>query len=209
MKEQWRPIAGHLGYEVSNRGRVRSLSRWVEWRACHRARAYRRFLRGMVLRSIWNQTTGYAQVLLTQRFLASVHRVVAIAFLGPPPFPKAQVNHIDNNRRNNKLPNLEWTTPKQNQQHSWQTTDRVGPCVGVFSGKHPTAIPVIATCMKTGKQKHYAAAMDAVRAGFRSDAISRACAGKIAHHKGCRWSYAGSHQGRTQDRNAPRFLGAE
>ena len=47
-----------------------------------------------------------------------VHRLVAIAFLGDPPFEGAQVNHIDRNRLNNRADNLEWLTCKQNIRHS-------------------------------------------------------------------------------------------
>jgi hypothetical protein len=205
MKEEWRAVAGHPGYEVSNRGRARSLPRWVNVAASVRAPSYRKHYPGKLLRPIALKSTGYVQVYLRRRVQVTVHRLVAIAFLGPPPFPKAQVNHIDNNRANNRLRNLEWVTPSQNQKHSYATTNRVPPDFGKFGKEHKTSIPVVAICMRTGRRIRYGAAMDAVRSGFRSDGISRACAGKIAHHKGFRWEYAKGRQGRTQNRNSPRF----
>ncbi|CAE7210093.1 yosQ, partial [Symbiodinium necroappetens] len=49
-----------------------------------------------------------------------VHRLVATAFLGPPPDPTCwQVNHIDGNPANNFVANLQYVTPAENQRHSW------------------------------------------------------------------------------------------
>ncbi|CAE7635044.1 unnamed protein product, partial [Symbiodinium sp. CCMP2456] len=49
-----------------------------------------------------------------------VHRLVATAFLGPPPDPTCwQVNHIDGNPANNLLTNLQYVTPAENQRHAW------------------------------------------------------------------------------------------
>jgi hypothetical protein len=43
-----------------------------------------------------------------------IHRLVAEAFLGPPPFQKAVVMHIDENSANNRSDNLKWATQKEN-----------------------------------------------------------------------------------------------
>lgn len=47
-----------------------------------------------------------------------IHRLVAQAFLPHPQLP--HVNHIDGNKLNNCMDNLEWKTPKQNSQHAWK-----------------------------------------------------------------------------------------
>lgn len=52
-----------------------------------------------------------------------LHRLVAETYI-PNPKNKSQVNHIDSNRINNNINNLEWCTPKENQVHSWSSGDR-------------------------------------------------------------------------------------
>ncbi len=50
-----------------------------------------------------------------------VHRLVAHAFLGDPPCPRAQVNHLNGVRADNRLENLKWCTPQENKRHAWRT----------------------------------------------------------------------------------------
>lgn len=47
-----------------------------------------------------------------------VHNLIMNAFYGDKPFPKAEINHIDGNKSNNKLNNLEWCTPTENMKHA-------------------------------------------------------------------------------------------
>ena len=52
---------------------------------------------------------------------ASIHRLLAIQFI-PNPNNLEEVNHIDDNKLNNNLINLEWCTPSDNQQHAVKTS---------------------------------------------------------------------------------------
>lgn len=64
---------------------------------------------------------GYERVLLLQDgkyLLKSVHRMVALTFLKPPTKDKNEVNHIDGDKLNNKLNNLEWVSRKENMIHA-------------------------------------------------------------------------------------------
>jgi hypothetical protein len=90
-------------YEVSDTGEVRNIKT------------------GRVMKQS-TDTKGYPQLELHAGGIGrttKVHKLVAWAFLGEPPFDKAQVNHIDGNKKNNSVGNLEWVTCRQNIRHSW------------------------------------------------------------------------------------------
>jgi hypothetical protein len=108
-QEEWRPIAGFAGYEVSNLGRVRS------W---HR-RGYKRSADSAEpphpLTPTWNRK-GYGIVQLCAdgtKFARYVHRLALDTFRGPK--EKGQVcRHLDGNPRNNHLDNLAWGNSHEN-----------------------------------------------------------------------------------------------
>lgn len=108
MKEVWKDIAGYEGlYQVSNRGRVKSLARNTT--------------KGGILTEL-ECRNGYVRVQTSrgntrEKFL--IHRLVAQAFILNPK-NKPQVNHIDGNKKNNNLKNLEWVTAKENTNHGME-----------------------------------------------------------------------------------------
>ena len=82
--------------------------------------------------------SGYCVVGICGRKF-KVHRLIACAFLGPPPSKAAcQVNHIDGNHSNNRIDNLEWATPSENIRHSYADPSR---------GKR--ARPVMIRCLRS------------------------------------------------------------
>ena len=114
MKEIWKAIAGYEGlYEVSNFGRVRSIDRYVPHKTFGK-----KFCKGYMMATHINNA-GYVTVNLCKinRYRSfDIHRLVAIAFLdNPDGLP--EVNHIDENKKNNHVENLEWVTKSENNMH--------------------------------------------------------------------------------------------
>lgn len=119
--EVWRDIEGYVGlYQVSNKGRVRSLDR-LDVRSDGSKGSNRR-LRGALLKASVGKV-GYYVVVLSKnrtRKTFTVHRLVAIAFIDNPD-NKGSVNHINGIKTDNDINNLEWTTHKENMRHGWDT----------------------------------------------------------------------------------------
>lgn len=115
--EEWRPIRGWEGlYSVSNIGRIRS-----ETHVVTRSDGRLYSSEGRVLKSWSNR--GYLYVMLTRnrkKKNISVHRAVADAFLGPIPVG-LDVNHLDGDKGNNVLANLEVVTTAENIRHAFRT----------------------------------------------------------------------------------------
>lgn len=96
---EWKPVDGYNGrYDVSSLGQVRATS-------------------GKMLK-LWINDQGYTLVRLSRpRRVFRVHRLVAGAFI-PNPNSLPVVNHLDCNRSNNHVENLEWCTQWHNLKHS-------------------------------------------------------------------------------------------
>lgn len=107
MTEEWRSITGYEGaYEVSDRGRVRSLPRL--------SRAGRR-IGGVTLKPV-RSSSGYMQVNLYDSSRARahlIHRLVLVAFSGPPEAGE-EARHLDGDQTNNAAKNLAWGTSAEN-----------------------------------------------------------------------------------------------
>lgn len=100
--EQWKDVVGYEGlYVVSSYGRVRRVQKKEPMKITY---------------------TPYGTVTLCKNHhkkIGLVHRLVAIAFI-PNPENKTAVNHIDGNKRNNIVTNLEWNTYKENCIHAYK-----------------------------------------------------------------------------------------
>lgn len=109
--EEWRPIVGHNGrYEISSLGRVKSVGNPRRINHTFIMKPQPRGAAGYLGIGLTNPNTGQPRSYFIQR-------LVAEAFLGPVP-PGMQVNHIDGNKHNNALSNLEYTTAKANTRHA-------------------------------------------------------------------------------------------
>lgn len=98
--EEWRTIQEFPKYEVSNLGKVRNKDT-------------------LHILHFFTQNCGY-DVISFSKVKRTIHRLVAIAFL-PNPNNLKYVNHIDGNKHNNTVSNLEWCTCSENIQHARRT----------------------------------------------------------------------------------------
>lgn len=118
VQEIWMPFNGYEGfYEVSNYGRVKSLSIRVNTKGGVTR------LRSGKIKALSKNRAGYMQVCLGKngtQISKQVHRAVAIQFISNPQ-KLPEVNHKDGNKSNNYFENLEWVTSSQNQQHAINT----------------------------------------------------------------------------------------
>lgn len=112
--ENWKAIPGFEGlYEVSDQGRVRNLERTVTVRGRSDGQTAKT-IRERILRP--GLSSGRPVVNLhadTKRRHALVHHLFLEAFVGPRP-DGTECRHLDDNRQNNTLRNLEWGTRREN-----------------------------------------------------------------------------------------------
>lgn len=161
--KNWKPVVGYEGlYEVSFSGEVRGVKRQGS--------------SGAILRP-GKRKDGYLQVHLRKGGKGKpwlVHRIVALAFLNEVE-GKNYVNHIDGNRSNNAVENLEWCTAQENTQHSHDVLKKNTRSV---------------LCVETNTI--YPSIRNAARSIDYDDAtIQRICAGKGRSKtaKGYHWRY--------------------
>ena len=111
--EEWIDVPGYEGlYQVSNLGQVKSMRKG-------------RTLSQNPVRG------GYLRVCLSKDGKSKgvyVHQLVADAFIGHR--DGLEVNHIDGDKRNNQVTNLEWVTRSENIKHSYKYLGRVSPAKG-------------------------------------------------------------------------------
>ena len=116
MEEIWKDIEGYNGYyQISNHGRVKSLQRLVtghksEWQKEEK------------IMKLSADKKGYSMIRLTLNSIKktfTVHRLVALHFIERVP-NKNQINHIDCDKTNNTVENLEWCDNSKNQTHAFQ-----------------------------------------------------------------------------------------
>jgi hypothetical protein len=114
--ESWKDVPGYEGfYQVSDHGRVRSLGRYV----LGAQGKVQRWAAGRILKQ-GVAGVGYPIVALCRDGKCTsnnVHSLVMRAFAGPPPVGH-EINHIDLDKTNNRLDNLEYVTSQGNSLHA-------------------------------------------------------------------------------------------
>ena len=166
MEEIWKKIDGY-NYEVSNYGNVRRIET------------------GKILKQYKNKD-GYMRVELRnmdKRKNCRVHRLVAIAFI-PNPDNLPEVNHKNELKADNTVSNLEWCTPKYNNNY--------GTRIEKISGSnHPKAVGIY-QFNKDGKLINKFETIMAAEKQFNSKTrghICEVCQGKRKTAYGYIWKY--------------------
>ena len=101
-EEIWKPTYLTEKYEISNLGRVKTVKTGV-------------------IRKLHTGNRGYNTVVLKfdkKQYNVNIHRLVMEAFKPEEKFEGSFINHIDGNKLNNSLENLEWCTHKENMAHA-------------------------------------------------------------------------------------------
>lgn len=174
-QEIWKDIAGLEGeYAVSNFGRVKRLKKEGNINDC--------------LLKLHQDKHGYVWVSLPRKNkfrTVLVHRLVAGMFI-PNPMLYKEINHIDGNKTNNNVYNLEWCTRSQNVKHAF--------AMGLKSNKkgseHARAKKCYEYDMKGNFIKEWGSISEA--AEYYNDVtgnVCAACSGKYKTFHGHIWSY--------------------
>lgn len=173
----WKDVAGFEGlYQISNTGKIKSLSRFVP----NSGRAGM-WYKEKILKNNFDHD-GYPQIILHKNgkaYTYKIHRLVALAFLENPNNLPC-VNHIDENKLNNNYYNLEWCDVKYNNCYN-NRQKRIS---------QKQKIPVIQLKENGEFVARYDSATDAARLikGTR-DRIIRCCKNKIKHYRHYIWKY--------------------
>lgn len=142
MEEIWKDVPSYEGYyQVSNLGNFRSLPRVIRYKG--------NGIRNYPAKRLLTETTkdNYQRITLMKEGIKTryqAHRLVALAFI-PNPENKPCINHIDGNKSNNVVTNLEWCTASENMIHADNTELR-----DMFSHHNPSNAKKV-KCIETGQ----------------------------------------------------------
>lgn len=177
----WKPIKGFKSYQISNTGLIKRANK--------------------ILSPFNNQ--GYLRILLHEgdkHQKKLVHRLVAEAFI-PNPDNKPQINHIDLDKKNNHVDNLEWVTNKENVAHAIkhiperrkqlkQDMSKIGKKHGRQNGINSSK-PINQYDLEGKLINTFESARDAHRQlGYSYKVISKCCNGNSKTYKGFIWKFA-------------------
>lgn len=178
MVEIWKDIPGFEGfYQASTAGRIRSVDRSVT-----DAKGVVRFYRGRMM-TLCDAGSGYLNVSLSKQgklYTPRVNRVIAQTFLENP-CNYDQVNHKDENKRNNCVANLEWCTAKYNTNYG----------TGILRRAQAISRPVLQFDPQGNFIKRWESITQAERElGIDNSHITRCCKKRLKTTGGFAWRYA-------------------
>jgi predicted XRE-type DNA-binding protein len=110
MEEEWRTIKEFTNYQISNLGRIKRI-------------VPDKYNRPLIMLKIQKDKNGYSYVELKNESITKkkkIHRLVLMSFKPIDTSELFQCNHIDGNKQNNCIYNLEWVTASENVQHAFK-----------------------------------------------------------------------------------------
>ena len=169
-KEVWKDIQGYEGlYQISSYGRCRRIDRKYILKPHKTNRGYDIY-----------QLTVKGKI---KNYL--IHRLVAQTFI--PNFKnKPQVNHIDGNKDNNRVDNLEWCTCSENMKHAYDN-GLIKICEGINNHNHRSVLQYTKYMKFLKKWNSIAEASRELM--LKQASISRVCLGKRKTTGGYIWRY--------------------
>lgn len=172
MEEIWKDIEGYEGrYQVSDQGRVRSLNYKKKKGSIH------------IMKT--EMARGYLRVMLSKKHVL-IHRLVAEAFI-PNPEDLPCINHIDEDKTNNRVENLEWCSYSYNCSYGTRTKKLLATRK-INEGKTAEK-PVRQLTLNGTLVTVWPSIREAERNGFNNACISWCCNGKRNSHKGFLWEF--------------------
>lgn len=175
--EIWKDVIGYIGlYQVSNKGNVKSLDMVLPYNRY--GKQTQRIRKGKIL-TLTKVKNGYLRVIMSnngKHKLNLVHRLVAQAFI-PNPNNYKEVNHINCDKTNNCVENLEWCSSSYNKIHGFQNK--------LYKCEKP--IIQMKGCVVI---KEYKSAMECKRqTGYSPQNIGKVALGKRKSAYGYQWKY--------------------
>lgn len=125
-EEVWKDAVGYEGhYQISNHGRIKSVDRYVTSKT-----GVKRLLKGRIRKTVLaGRDRCYPTIVCSvagKNKREYIHRLVARAFIENPE-GKPEVNHVDGDKENNHVNNLEWVTRSRNKFHAYENKLKVAP----------------------------------------------------------------------------------